>query len=103
MKIGVYLNDCLADESSSEDIKMGLAKIFGEVILWPFKLVSVILCTPFVCGGGILACTGCVVCVTGTIMACTPLCLCGDCQDEITDTLRAESSSCGLIRNKLWQ
>ena len=88
MKIGVYLNDFLAEESSSEDSKMGLAETVGEVILWPFKLVAMILCTPIVCGGGVLACTGCAVCVTGTIMACTPICLCGDCQDEITGTLR---------------
>ena len=99
MKIGVYLNDFWAEESSSEDTKMELAKTVGEVLIWPFKLVAMILCTPFVCGGGVLACTGCVVCVTGTIMACTPLCLCGDCgdcQDEIAGTLREMNPGYGL-------
>ena len=97
MKIGVYLNDFLAEESSSKDTKMGLAKTVGEVILWPFKLVSVILCTPVVCGSGILACTGCFVCMTGTIMACTPLCLCGNCQDEISATVRGLNDRVGPV------
>jgi hypothetical protein len=86
------------EESSSENTKMGLAKTVGEVILWPFKLVSMILCTPVVCGGGVLACTGCVVCVTGTIMACTPLCLCAcDYQDEITGTVRGANNRVGSV------
>ena len=76
---------------------MGLATTVGKVILWPFKVVSRILCTSVLYGGGALACAGCAVCMTGAVVACLPLCLCEDCEEIHKSIVRGQYSRAGTI------
>lgn len=75
---------------------MGFGKTLGDVVMAPVKMVGGIIATVITCGGSVITCGGIAVCATGLVIACTPCCLCADCEDivkildEETKKVRAE-------------
>jgi len=68
---------------------MGFAKSLVDVVLFPVQVAGAIVATLITCGGTLVTCGAGAVCLTGLAVACTPCCLCADCE-EIAKTIKGE-------------